>query len=298
MFKATKVAAIFDFDKTLSPDYMQEPIFQSYGIKADDFWGDCQQRSKDNLAQFGTAHHELDYMNMFLQYVRDGRFAGLDNTVLSKLGNNIRLYPGVSWMFNELWKLGVEIYIVSSGIKTMLSSLELRIQEEVKNPNFKIAGIYACDFRCDENGVKGLSSIANCIDAVGKTKAIYEISKGVNVYGYDVTISIPKGGRRVPLEQMIYVADGPSDVFAMNLIKDSGGFTVGVFNADIPAQFKLIENIRSGNRLDTVAIADYREGATASYWVINKAKELVEKSSEEYCLRQKITDLRGKRLGF
>jgi phosphoserine phosphatase len=298
MFKATKVAAIFDFDKTLSPDYMQQVVFDSYHVKDCDFWGDCQKRSQENLALFGAAHHELDYMNMFLQYVRDGKFPGLDNTVLAKLGNGIRLYPGVAWMFNELWKLGVEIYIVSSGMKVMLTSLELRIQEEAKNPDFRIAGIYACDFRCDEGGIKGLSSIANCVDAVGKTKAVYEISKGVNIYGYDVTISIPKGGRRVPLEQMIYVADGPSDVFAMNLIKDSGGFTMGVFNADVPSQFKLIENIRSGNRIDTVAIADYREGATASYWIINKAKELVEKSSEEYCLRQKVTDLRGKRPGF
>ena len=298
MFKATKVAAIFDFDKTLSPDYMQRVIFESYDIKDDDFWNDCQKRSKENLDCFGSAHHELDYMNMFLQYVREGKFKDLDNTVLSKLGNEIRLYPGVAWMFNELWKLGVEIYIVSSGIKTMLSSLELRVQEETKNPDFRIAGIYACDFRCGENGIKGLSSIATCIDAVGKIKAIYEISKGYNVYGYDVTISIPKGGRRVPLEQMIYVGDGPSDIFSMNLIHDSGGSTMGVFNPSVPSQFQLIENIRAGNRLDATAIADYREGATASYWIINKAKELVEKASEEYCLRQKVTDLRGKRLGF
>lgn len=298
MFKSTKVAVIFDFDKTLSPDYMQKVIFDSYGIDEAEFWNDCRSRSNMNEELFGHTHNELDYMNTFLQYVRDGRFHDLDNTILAKLGNAIRLYPGVPWLFNEIFKLGAEIYIVSSGIKTMLSGLEARIKEATRNDNFRINGIYAGDFRCGENGTKGLSSIASCISSVDKIKAIYEISKGCNLYGYDVTTSIPKGGRRVPLENMIYVGDGPSDIFCMNLIKDSGGHTLGVFNPQFPSQFKLIENIRSGNRLDTIAIADYREGATASYWILNKTKELLELSSEEHCLRQVITDLRGKRPGY
>lgn len=298
MFKVTKVAAIFDFDKTLSPHYMQKVVFDHFGVDENEFWAACQTRSKENVQLFGTTHHELDYMNIFMNYARCGRFKDLDNNVLGQLGKNIELYPGVAWMFNQLWQMGVEVYIVSAGIKSMLSTLEGRICDETGNRAFKISGVYAGDFRCHENGVPGITSIATCMDPIGKTKAIYEISKGCNIYGYDVSISIPKGGRRVPLESMIYIGDGPSDAQGFNLIHDSGGLTMGVFNPNDPKQFQLIENIRSGNRLDTVAIADYREGATASHWILNKAKDLVEKSSEEYCLRQKLVDLRGKRPGF
>ena len=298
MFQSTKVAVIFDFDKTLSPFYMQKVIFDSYNVNEGEFWDACRARTKHNIEQFGSSHNELDYMNTFIQYVRDGKFEGLDNTILAKLGTSIKLYPGVAWMMNEIWKLGAEIYIVSAGIKTMLTSLEGRIRDEASNPSFKISGIYASDFNCNENEVKGLSSVAVCLGAVDKIQAIYEISKGVNIYGYDVTTSIPKGGRRVPLENMIYVGDGPSDVFAFNLIKDSGGHTLGVFNPEKPEQFQMIENIRSGNRLDTVAIADYRKEATASYWILNKTRELLYLSSEEHTLRQTITDLRSSKLVF
>jgi len=297
MFKATKVAAIFDWDKTLSPDYMQKVIFDYYQVNEEEFWFDCQVRSKEHITMFGSSHNELDYMNTILKYARTGRFKGINNKLLSDLGQKIVFYPGVEWMLNELWTLGVEVYIVSAGIKVMLDSVDSRVQKATGNNNFKLSGVFAGSFRCDEDGASGLTSIATCMDAIGKTKAIYEISKGCNIYGYDFTTSIPKGGRRIPLESILYCGDGPSDAPAMNLIHDSGGFTIGVFNKDRPEQFTLIENIRAGNRLDIVAVADYRPGATASHWIINKAKELIEKSSEEYYLK-KLLGLRGERSGF
>ena len=96
---------------------------------------------------------------------------------------------------------------------------------------------------------------------------------------------------------MIYVGDGPSDSFAFNLIHDSGGHTLGVFNPEVPAQFEQIERIRSDGRLSTVAVADYRPGTTAYYWLTHKAQELLIKDSEEYENRQTLNDLRAKKLG-
>jgi len=293
MFRSTKVAAIFDFDKTLSPQYMQKVIFDAYQVDEDSFWVDCRKRSKENEMLFGGTHHEVDYMATMLSYVKNGKFLGLTNEKLKSLGETIPLYPGVAWMFNEIWKTGAEIYIISSGIKTMLGTLEGRIQREINNADFRISGIYGGDFREDENG---LCSIANCISAMDKTRFIYEISKGCNIYNFDVTTSVPIGGRRVPLENIIYVGDGPSDVWVWNLIKDSGGYTMGVFNPEFPSQFELVENIRKGNRLDTVAVADYREGSTAASWILGKIKEMIKLSSEEYMIKQRVTTI--KRPGY
>ena len=289
MFRTTKVAAIFDFDKTLSPQYMQRVIFDAYGVDENTFWNDCRKRSKENETLFGGTHHEVDYMATMINYAKNGDFSALTNQKLRELGTTIPLYPGAAWMLNEIWKTGAEIYIISSGIKTMLATLEERIQKETKNVAFRISGIYGGDFREDEGGI---CSIANCISAMDKTRYIYEISKGCNIYNFDVTTSVPIGGRRVPLEQMMYIGDGASDCHAFNLIKDSGGFTVGVFNPEFPSQFELIENIRKGNRLDVVAVADYREGMTASCWILGKTKELIKTSSEESLIKQKVTTIR------
>lgn len=296
MFRTKKVAVIFDFDKTLSPDYMQRVVFEHYGINEDQFWQECQKWSDDNVTLLGTNHSELSYMNQFLRYVEDGRMPGLSNTKLKELGRGIRLYPGVEDLFNTLFCMGVEIYIVSSGIRSMLYTLDERVQEATGNPDFHVHKVYGGDFR--EDPKTGLIKwVAAVVSPTDKLKAIMEISKGCDVYGFDVSTSIPKGARRVPLESMIYVGDGPSDTFAFNLIHDSGGYTLGVFNPDVPAQFEQIEHIREDDRLDEVAIADYRQGSTAAYWILAKAQELLYRSSEEYENRQLLRDLRAKKIG-
>lgn len=296
MFRTKKVAAVFDFDKTLSPDYMQKVIFDEYGIEDDTFWEDCQVFSDQNQATLGSNHCELSYMNMFLQYIEKGKLPGLTNAKLAELGQKIVLYPGVETLLYDLYRMGVEIYIVSSGIRSLLTHLESHVQEVSGDPDFRIQKIYGGDFREDpQTGV--IKQIASVVSPTDKIKAIMEISKGCDVYGFDVSTSIPIGGRRIPLESMIYVGDGPSDTWAFNLIHDSGGATLGVFNPEVPAQFEQIERIRQDDRLDLVAIADYSPGSTAYYWIISKAKELLYKSSEEYEYRQLLHDLRKKKIG-
>jgi 2-hydroxy-3-keto-5-methylthiopentenyl-1-phosphate phosphatase len=293
VFRTKKVAAIFDFDKTLAPDYMQKVVFDYYHTNEDQFWQDCQQWSEENMRTLGSNHSELSYMNMFLRYVKDGRMAELSNAKLRQLGRRIEVYPGVDSLLSELFDMGVEIYIVSSGIRMLLHSFEDRIRETTKNPKFKIHGVYGGDFREDPH-TGWIDSIASVVSPSDKLRAIYEISKGCDIYGYAFTASIPKeNGRRVPLEMMMYVGDGYSDIPCFNLIHDSGGFTLGVFDAD---NFEQIERIRAGGRLSSVAVADYSAGSTAYEVIKGKARELLFKCSEEYELRQSVAELRQNKI--
>ena len=43
--------------------------------------------------------------------------------------------------------------------------------------------------------------------------------------GIDVNARVPKNLRRVRFENMIYIADGPSDVPAFSVVKHYGGST-------------------------------------------------------------------------
>lgn len=38
LFTQNTIACIWDFDKTLIPDYMQSPLFRRYGIDEAGFW--------------------------------------------------------------------------------------------------------------------------------------------------------------------------------------------------------------------------------------------------------------------
>ena len=43
--------------------------------------------------------------------------------------------------------------------------------------------------------------------------------------------------RRIPIPNMIYIADGPSDVPSFSVVKNGGGRAYAVYNPDKPAEF-------------------------------------------------------------
>ena len=62
-----------------------------------------------------------------------------------------------------------------------------------------------------------INEIVYTIDNTTKTRAIFEINKGIGkIDGIDVNSKIPQELRRVKFENMIYIADGPSDIPAFS----------------------------------------------------------------------------------
>jgi len=70
-FPQTTIAVIWDFDKTLIPEYMQAPLFEKYSINGKDFWKEVnslpdyyKRRGLDLLSP------DTLYLNHILTYVR------------------------------------------------------------------------------------------------------------------------------------------------------------------------------------------------------------------------------------
>ena len=84
-------SVIFDFDKTLSPVYMEHVIFQALHIDEAAFWDRCKIQAQEDTRGWGEYSSELVYMNELLKVAPQ-----LSQQDLLRLGSHIPLFPGVS----------------------------------------------------------------------------------------------------------------------------------------------------------------------------------------------------------
>ena len=94
-------------------------------------------------------------------------------------------------------------------------------------------------------------------------------------------MSLPEEMRRVHFINMVYVADGPSDIPAFSLVNHNHGATFAIYpKGDIKAM-KQVEQMRKSGRVNMFAEADYSEGTTANMWLCNKIEEFADRICKE-----------------
>lgn len=280
---ANIIAVIWDCDKTLIDGYMQDPIFKKYGIAARDFWKKVNAIPAEYKKKGIRVNKDTYYLNYFITCAHDGTFPGLNNAALREFGKEQKFYPGIPEIFEKTKKMfrddpsyseygiQVEHYIVSTGFAEIIRGSKLMPF---------VDDIWGCEL-LDAPGPDGapvISEIVYTIDNTTKTRAIFEINKGIQkVEGIDVNAKIPKELRRVQFENMIYIADGPSDIPAFSVVHQYGGSTFAIYPKGDKAAMQQVEQMREDDRIDMYAEADYSEGTTAHMWIVNKIEQLADK---------------------
>lgn len=168
--------------------------------------------------------------------------------------------------YNE-YGIQVEHYIVSTGFAEVIRGSVLMDYVE---------DIWGCELLEDNTGLIG--EIVYTIDNTTKTRAIFEINKGK---GVPVNSKIPEEMRRVKFKNMIYIADGPSDIPAFSVVKKGGGATFAIYPKGDSDAMKQVEQMRSDGRVDMYAEADYSEGTTAFMWITNELQQIADKIRSE-----------------
>jgi hypothetical protein len=280
------IAIIWDFDKTLVDGYMQDPIFKEYGVDASAFWKEVNALPQKYKEEGVKINPDTIYLNQFINYVRKGIFKGLNNAKLRGYGAEQKFYPGIPEIFKitkELlgddsickeYNIRVEHYIVSTGFAEVIKGTS--IMEYVEY-------IWGCELieHILENGEKEISEIGYTIDNTTKTRALFEINKGINIVeGINVNSKLSDSQRRVDFRNMIYIADGPSDVPAFSVVKERGGATFAIYPKGDIKSFKQVEKLRQDGRIDMFAEADYSKDTTAYMWICNKIREFAERIKE------------------
>lgn len=242
------VALIYDFDNTLSTRDMQEFTFiPALGMKAAEFWA-----KTDELAHQAQMDHILAYMYLMAREAKDKKIS-LSRESLREMGKGVQFFKGVREWFKRINaygdSLGLEVrhYILSCGLKPMVEGCD--ISDEFYN-------IFACDYLYDDNDEPLWPSIA--INYTSKTQFLYRINKGVEDLGEDAKLNMymSRDERVVPFDQMVYIGDGLTDVPSMKLVRQRGGYAIGVYKKPTDSTYLVNQN-----RVDFYLKCDYTDGS-------------------------------------
>lgn len=238
------VAIVYDFDKTLCSEDMQNYSFiPALGMTPEEFWGATSVFSeKTNVERI------LSYMYMMIKLAKD-KGIKLTKEYLKELGKDIKFYPGVLTWFKRINEYGeslgiqVEHYLVSSGTKEIIDGCAIADQ-------FK--AIYGCEFLFGEDGLPIWPKLT--INYTAKTQFIYRITKGVLDVTDDSNVNRRINTKRVPFQNIVYLGDGMTDIPCMALVKESGGKSIAIYTKD--SKDKAME-LYNENRVNFICKADY-----------------------------------------
>lgn len=223
------ITVICDFDGTLGPD-TTSLLLKSKGIDPEPFWGKIT-----NMVKRKEWDPTQAYMHKIIELTQTGEITPITRKELNELGQKVKLFPGVSEVFPELKEfvqkhaslkdrgIQIEFYIISGGLKEIIRGTPIANH---------MAGIFGCHFH-HKRGSGYASSVKSTISFTEKTKFVYAIHKGISPTEirkepYLVNSVVKEGDRRIPISNMVYIGDGPSDIPCMSMITKREGKSIGV----------------------------------------------------------------------
>ncbi|MEM8549469.1 MAG: HAD family hydrolase [Verrucomicrobiota bacterium] len=292
------VALVWDFDKTLTQGYMQAPLFKRYGIDEEFFWKEVNQLPELYAQQGIRVSHDTVYLNHLLSFIKNGPMKGLRNADLRSLGAEIPLYPGLPDFFHAMrdfvtrkeayrkHEIRLEHYVISTGLAEMIRGSGVAAD---------VDGVFACEFvegpfppyYSEQSELEierdfEITQIGTMVDNTIKTRYLFEINKGTNKHPeISVNAKMAQEDRRVPFTNMIYVADGPSDVPCFSLVRKNGGLAYAVYDPTSEAEFAQNDRLREDDRVDHFGPADYQESSATARWLKLQVGKICDRIVEE-----------------
>ena len=260
--KPSRIAIMYDFDKTLCSKDMQEYTFiPNLGIKPIDFWNEATRLRKEE-----NVDSVLSYMYL-IKHEMEKQNKPLTRTYLKEMGKNVELFDGVKEWFDRINKYGkkygieIEHYIISSGIKEIIEGTPI-------GKKFKC--IFASEFYY-KKGNAVWPRIA--INYTNKTQYLMRINKGTLDISDDYSINkkMPNNERRIETTNMIYIGDGITDVPCMKLTKEGGGTSIAVYQNN---NIKTAKTLKEDERINYIVPADYKENSPIDIIVKKKIESI------------------------
>lgn len=250
-----RMALVFDFDSTLG-EMSTDVLLRKLDVDAQRLDEAVKPLDEDgwdhSLARFKALIDLSDEMG-----------GAVTRQLLEEVGRDTPLYPGVEEMFGRVRgaakaivdDVEVEFYVMTAGFAEVPSATSIAREFE---------GIWGSAGHYGEDG--RLLFPKRVITHPEKVRYILQLAKGLPLDGPDsppdVFRDVADEDWHVPVDQMVYVGDGASDLPAFDLVHDRGGIAIGVFSPEGSASdWSESKNVHAGRRVANLAKADFREGA-------------------------------------
>ena len=263
--KKTKIAIIYDFDKTLATTDMQNYNFiKNVGLANSQFWEFTGKFCKEN-----NCDKILGYMYMMIKCAKDAGIP-LTRKFLNDCAKDVVLFPGVEKWFSRIndyakaKNMVVEHYICSSGNKEIIEGTSIA-------KCFK--KIFGCEFVYDSVTKEAIWP-RNAINYTQKTQYLYRISKGVLDIKDDDKVNEKIKKKRILFKNMIYIGDGITDVPCMEIVKNAGGHAIAIMSENK----EITKRLENDKRVQFIVKPDYREGSKLDT-IVKKVIDLIEDQS-------------------
>ena len=253
---SNRIAVVFDFDETLTPQDSFAALLKACDLDVDDFKND---RIPALIEQGWEKYLARAYCLVQASEQHSHKITQAD---LIEVGKTIPLYDGTEKLYERLQQkvkaidpeIDLEFYLISGGFVDIPRHTPLA-------QYFK--RMWGCEFHYSETGA--IEFIKKQMTHSEKTRYLYYISKGIEgsqnekdlIYNYR---DLSTDELYVPLGQVIYVGDGASDIPCFDVIKQYGGMSIGIYpNGDSAEDWDYLESVRDTQKLSNLVPARYDE---------------------------------------
>jgi hypothetical protein len=259
------IALIFDFDDTLASD-STSGLLESIGVDPNAFW----KESVDPLQHPIVRDPVPAYLYRLIELSRGGAYGGLiTQERLREWGARLPLHQGVATLFSRLRQavrvghpnIQLEFYLISSGIGDVVRHTPIA---------HEFTEIWASEFAYGADG--GIAFPRRVISFTDKTRYLFHIQKGLIGRHYrgkpfEVNRKVPEDRLRVPMNQMVFVGDGYTDIPCFSLIRGKGGYAFGVWDPRHREKRSRAWGFIEEGRVSNLNQARYGEDAELYQWL-------------------------------
>jgi phosphoserine phosphatase len=246
-----RIVLIFDFDDTLGPS-TTESYFEHVGLDYEDFDARTDQRIQE-MWQAPLACADL------LREYSHREDSPINRKSMEAFGREYPLFPDAEKMVDRLKKhlekqdkdVQLEFVLLTAGFKTIPESSVIGEQFD---------RVYGGELEFDRQGrVLAARRVISHVDKVhyiqqlAQGRDLDDASKLENTY-----LHTDADDYYVPMDQIIYVGDGHSDMSAFQVVEEGGGVGLAI-DPDGDGQLESADQMAPGRRVHNYAAADYRE---------------------------------------